>query len=161
MATINTAERVSAELSDNFVFQRSRLAYHAAAERIAGEVLEIGTGSGYGIEIVAPRASRFVTVDKHIPDAGLLRLPNVTFRQCTVPPLDFPDGSFDCVISFQVQARRSDAFVTLDNRNYPIPHGATFSIRRAEQPIFLAVPHNISFYDTLRNKMMWGIDIRG
>lgn len=25
---------------------------------------------------------------------------------------------------------------------------------------FLAVPHNISFYDTLRNKMMWGIDIR-
>ncbi|HIW64697.1 MAG TPA: class I SAM-dependent methyltransferase [Candidatus Alistipes intestinipullorum] len=113
MATINTAERVSAELSDNFVFQRSRLAYHAAAERIAGEVLEIGTGSGYGIEIVAPRASRFVTVDKHIPDAGLLRLSNVTFRQCTVPPLDFPDGSFDCVISFQVieHIRRDADFV--------------------------------------------------
>lgn len=56
MTKINTAERVSAEASDNFVFQRSLLAYHAAAERIAGNVLEIGTGSGYGIEVVAPRA---------------------------------------------------------------------------------------------------------
>ena len=63
MAKINTAERVSAEASDNFVFQRSLLAYHAASARIAGDVLEIGTGAGYGIEVAAPRARRFVTVD--------------------------------------------------------------------------------------------------
>ena len=70
MAKINTAERVSREASDNFVFQRSLLAYHAAAERIAGDVLEIGTGSGYGIEVVAPHARRFTTIDKHIPPHG-------------------------------------------------------------------------------------------
>ena len=102
MAKINTAERVSGEASDNFVFQRSLLAYHAAAERIAGDVLEIGTGSGYGIEVVAPPARRFVTVDKHVPAPELLDRPNVEFRQAVVPPLDFPDRSFDCVISFQV-----------------------------------------------------------
>ena len=113
MAKINTAERVSAEASDNFVFQRSLLAYHAAAERIAGEVLEIGTGSGYGIEVVAPRARRFVTIDKHVPAPELLRQPNVEFRQAVVPPLDFPDQSFDCVISFQVieHIRRDADFV--------------------------------------------------
>ena len=113
MTKINTAERVSAEASDNFVFQRSLLAYHAAAERIAGDVLEIGTGSGYGIEVVAPRARRFVTVDKHVPAPKLLQLPNVEFRQAEVPPLDFPDGSFDCVISFQVieHIRRDGDFV--------------------------------------------------
>ena len=49
---------------------------------------------------------------------------------------------------------------TVDNRAYPVSHGASFTVERAEQTIFLAVPHNISFYDTLRNKMMWGIDIR-
>ena len=113
MTKINTAERVSAEASDNFVFQRSLLAYHASAERIAGDVLEIGTGSGYGIEVVAPRARRFVTVDKHVPAPELLQLPNVEFRQAEVPPLDFPDGSFDCVISFQVieHIRRDGDFV--------------------------------------------------
>lgn len=102
MATINTAERVSREASDNFVFQRSLLAYHAAAQRIAGDVLEIGTGSGYGIEVVAPHARRFVTLDKHAPAPELLARPDVEFRQAVVPPLDFPDESFDCVISFQV-----------------------------------------------------------
>ena len=39
MGKINTAERVSREMSDNFVFQRSLLAYHAAAQRIGGDVL--------------------------------------------------------------------------------------------------------------------------
>lgn len=97
-----TAERVSAEASDNFVFQRSLLAYHAAAERLGGEVLEIGTGSGYGIEVAAPCAQRFVTIDKHAPSPELLRQPNVEFRQATVPPLPFEDASFDCVITFQV-----------------------------------------------------------
>lgn len=102
MAKINTAERVSGEASDNFVFQRSLLAYHAAAERISGDVLEIGTGSGYGIEVVAPHAAHFVTIDKHAPASELLQAPNVEFRKATVPPLPFDDASFDCVISFQV-----------------------------------------------------------
>ena len=102
MAKITTAERVSREASDNFVFQRSLLAYHAAAQRISGDVLEIGTGAGYGIEVVAPRARSFVTIDKLAPAPEPTQLPNVEFRQATVPPLPFANDSFDFVISFQV-----------------------------------------------------------
>ena len=65
MGKLATAERVSRDASDNFVFQRSLLAYDRAAEIVSGDVLEIGTGTGYGIELVAPHCDRFVTVDKY------------------------------------------------------------------------------------------------
>lgn len=105
MAKNQTAERVSQrDASDNYVFQRSLLAYYFAAERVEGRVLEIGTGSGYGIEVVAPKAESFLTIDKHLPDGALIEAqPNVEFRQMRVPPLEgIASESVDCVISFQV-----------------------------------------------------------
>lgn len=101
MKRVITAERVSRDASDNYVFQRSLLAYYEAAKRIEGRVLEIGTGSGYGVEVIAPHADHFVTLDKHRTEQ--LELPsNAEFCSAKVPPLPFADGSFDCVISFQV-----------------------------------------------------------
>ena len=61
---IKTAERVSRDVTDNYVFQRSRLAYVEASSRVCGHVLEIGTGTGYGVDIIAPYAERYVTIDK-------------------------------------------------------------------------------------------------
>mgnify|MGYP002511958070 CR=1 FL=1 len=101
MAKITTAERVSREASDNFVFQRSVLAYHHAAEIISGDVLEIGTGTGYGVEILAPKCKRFITVDKFL-DPSVPQVENVEQHQMVVPPIGFESGSFDFVVSFQV-----------------------------------------------------------
>ena len=101
MGKLATAERVSRDASDNFVFQRSLLAYNRAAEIVSGDVLEIGTGTGYGIELVAPHCDRFVTVDKYAA-GGDRHAANVEFRRMCVPPLGFGDESFDFVITFQV-----------------------------------------------------------
>ena len=69
MKILQTAERVSHnDLSDNYVFQRSLLAYVEASKIVSGNVLEIGTGSGYGIDIISPFADRFVTIDKYESD---------------------------------------------------------------------------------------------
>jgi SAM-dependent methyltransferase len=105
MMRVQTAERVShSDVSDNYVYQRSLLAYHEAAKLVRGDVLEIGTGSGYGIDIIAPRAERFVTLDKCVPAHGnyIDAKESVERVRATVPPLPFPDGSFDTVVSFQV-----------------------------------------------------------
>ncbi len=101
MAKITTAERVSREASDNFVFQRSVLAYHHAAEIISGDVLEIGTGTGYGVDILAPKCKRFITIDKFL-DPSVATVENVERHQMVVPPIDFANGSFDFVVCFQV-----------------------------------------------------------
>ena len=101
MARVATAERVSREASDNFVFQRSVLAYHHAAEIISGDVLEIGTGTGYGVEILAPKCKKFITVDKFI-QPGVTEADNIERHQMTVPPIGFENGSFDFVVCFQV-----------------------------------------------------------
>ena len=106
MSKIQTAERVSgSDVSDNYVFQRSLLAYIEAAKLISGKVLEIGTGSGYGIEIISPVADEFVTVDKFETSAleKIKGHDNVKFIQMNIPPLvGLEDNSFDFVISFQV-----------------------------------------------------------
>ena len=100
MSKIATAERVSLEKSDNFVFQRSLLAYYRAAELVEGDILEIGTGTGYGVEIIAPKATRYITIDKQLPENPML-LDNVEYYEMEVPPIDFENGSFDSVVSFQ------------------------------------------------------------
>ena len=105
--SIQTAERVSQQdVSDNYVFQRSVLAYVEAAKRISGKVLEIGTGSGYGIEILSEKAEHFTTIDKFESEVGRKEAAarsNVEFKQMNVPPLEgIPDNHFDFVVSFQV-----------------------------------------------------------
>ena len=107
MKLIQTAERVSqVDVSDNYVFQRSLLAYAEAAKMVYGDVLEIGTGSGYGVEMIAPKVNRFVTIDKFENNnvAGLLQQhSNMEFVKMNIPPLtNIADNSFDFVITFQV-----------------------------------------------------------
>lgn len=134
---LQTAERVSRERSDNFVFQRSRLAYVEAARRVGGRVLEIGTGTGYGIEIIAPSAESFVTLDK-FRSSEVESLPEgVEFREATVPPLPFADESFDCVVSFQVieHIKRDRAFV--DEVRRVLKRGGKFIVSTPNRPMSL------------------------
>lgn len=101
MAKVTTAERVSTETSDNYVFQRSLLAYHHAAAMVEGDILEVGTGSGYGVKVLAPKATRFITLDK-FQTQDICQYDNTEYYQMNVPPIQFDGNSFDYVVSFQV-----------------------------------------------------------
>jgi SAM-dependent methyltransferase len=104
MSKIQTAERVSAtDFSDNYVFQRSVFAYQEAAKLVHGNVCEIGTGSGYGIKVIAPHCNEFVTIDKFKCDLDFSEYKNVKFLQMEIPPfIGIAENTFDFVITFQV-----------------------------------------------------------
>ena len=117
--------------------------------------------AGDGVIVASPTGSTAYSLSAGgpvvAPTCACLVISPLAPHNLTMRPVVIPDTA---VITLHVHTRRSDAFVTLDNRVYAVGQEATFTVKRAEQKIFLAVPHNISFYDTLRNKMMWGIDIR-
>lgn len=124
---IQSAERVSqTDASDNYVFQRSMLAYCKAAEIVHGNVLEIGTGSGYGVSVIAPHADSFTTIDKTPPPAGILpEGGNVEFRRMKAPPLKgIQSGCMDFVLCFQVIEHIRDDFGTISEIRRVLRTGA-------------------------------------
>jgi NAD+ kinase len=64
------------------------------------------------------------------------------------------------VITLTIHTRSNEASISADNRTFALADGESIEIKIAQRSISLAVPHNISFYDSLRNKLMWGVDNR-
>lgn len=114
MSSIQTAERVSAtDQSDNYVFQRSLIAYLEAAKLVSGDLLELGSGEGYGIQYLGPKVNLYAAVDKYETEA--VKSDRVEFHQMTMPPLKgLKDNSYDFVVTFQVieHIEDDDAFVS-------------------------------------------------
>ena len=104
MGILQTAERSShLDPSENVIYQRHLIAYKEAEKIISGTVLEIGSGEGYGITELAPKAEHYIAVDKYKTSISeeLKANNKITFLQAEVPPLnDIEDNSVDFVVSF-------------------------------------------------------------
>ncbi len=127
---LHTAQRVSQhDASDNYVYQRSLLAYHHAAQTISGDVLEIGTGNGYGVSVISPLARSFVTIDKYLPAVDFHNYENVEFHQMVVPPLrNIASSSVDYVICFQVIEHIPDDFGLIGEVHRVLRTGGRFIV---------------------------------
>ncbi len=154
------AEQPDSRLALNeFTVQRHGAGMISVETYIDGQM--VATYHGDGVIVSTPTGSTAYSLSAGgpvvAPTCACLIVSPLAPHNLTMRPVVIPDSG---VITLRIRMRRSEASVTLDNRIYPVGDGATFTVRRAERRIFLAVAHNISFYDTLRNKMMWGIDIR-
>lgn len=88
-------------------FARHLSAYHFALPYIRGkDILEVGFGDGYGANFLAGHARAVKAVDILEKNVALAsnkyEKPNLEFKKTCGPCLDFPDGIFDAVVSFQV-----------------------------------------------------------
>jgi len=106
MGILQTAERSShLDPSENVIYQRHLIAYKEASKLISGTVLEVGSGEGYGIMELAPKANHYIAVDKYKTEIcdKLKKENSITFIQAEVPPLKgIEDNSVDFVVTFQV-----------------------------------------------------------
>ncbi len=75
----------------------------------------------------------------------------------TMRPVVVPDSSH---ITLRLNSRGGEAFLSADNRTFTLHDGATITLKLATEELILATPHNNTFYDALRDKMMWGVDKR-
>ena len=64
------------------------------------------------------------------------------------------------VISFEVEDRSTSFLVTLDSRSETIFSSVNLAVRKAEYQFSLLKFHEENYLNTLRKKLMWGIDNR-
>ncbi len=63
-------------------------------------------------------------------------------------------------ISMEVESRSDTYLVSVDGRSVVLNANQCIFIRKAAYTIKVIKSHNHLFYDTLRNKLMWGADMR-
>jgi len=102
---LKTAERTNnISCINNYVYQRHVFAYKTILmSHISGkQVLELGCGEGFGVDLLAPFASHYLAVDKKMPGFKFQEN-NTEYRKCVLPKLTgIASHSFDTVICFQV-----------------------------------------------------------
>ncbi len=168
---ILSAERVTDSPKYNYLFQRSYLAYVEAAKIVSGRVLEIGTGSGYGIKVISEKADKFVTIDKFVSDAAKnlgSQYKNVEFLQMTVPPLHgLEDNSFDYVITFQVIEHIEDDHTFLKEINRVLKKGGKLIVTTPNKTMSLTRnpwhvrEYTVKEFDDLVGKYFSSVDSMG
>lgn len=138
---------------------------HADASVVSVETFVDGqmvaTFHGDGVIISTPTGSTAYSLSAGgpvvAPQCACLVISPLASHNLTMRPVVVPDSS---LIEMRVHTRSGVARMSVDNTMFSISDGQRVRVKLAESKIFLAVPRNISFYDTLRNKMMWGVDLR-
>ena len=141
-----------------------------AVQRFGATMVSIGVSvdgrniaacDGSGVIISTPTGSTAYSLSAGgpimEPSCRCLTISPLAPHNLTMRPIVIPDSS---CITLGIDPRHRPITISLDNRTYQTDRKCTITVKRAQRCVFLAVPHNNSFYDTLRNKMMWGIDIR-
>jgi NAD+ kinase len=91
------------------------------------------------------------------PDSPNFVISPIAPHNLTVRPLVIPD---DMEIQLKIDARGGKFLASLDSRSRVIDEQITISIRKAPFSIQIVLRNDQSYYDTLRNKLMWGVDKR-
>lgn len=92
-----------------------------------------------------------------VPQSNSLVISPVAPHSLTIRPLVVPDNS---LIRLTVESRSRFFLVSLDGRSEVFPTDEALTITKAAYTTKVIKRHNHTFYETLREKLMWGMDAR-
>jgi NAD+ kinase len=114
-----------------------------------GLLLSTPTGStAYNLSVGGPIV---------VPESRSMILSPIAPHNLTVRPLVLPDSA---VLKLSVDSRDPQYQMAMDSHSVDLKVGTTVTIRKAKETLKMIRIENISFYSTLRNKLMWGADKR-
>jgi NAD+ kinase len=92
-----------------------------------------------------------------MPDSATFVLTPIAPHSLTVRPLILPDNA---VVSFEIEARSGQAMIALDNRTELVPQQLELAIQRHSKSLQLVKFPDKTFFQTLRQRLSWGVDTR-
>jgi NAD+ kinase len=114
-----------------------------------GLVISTPTGStAYSLSIGGPII---------VPQSGILSLTPVAPHSLNIRPIVIGD---DCEITMNVESRSHNFLVAIDGRSEKCKEGSNLRITKAPYTIKIVKHSNQEFFQTLRQKLMWGADTR-
>ena len=114
-----------------------------------GLLLSTPTGStAYNLSVGGPIV---------VPESNTFVLSPIAPHNLTVRPLVLPDSA---ILQLSVDTRDQQYQLAIDSRTIDLDVDAIVTIRKADYALKMIRIENISFYSTLRNKLMWGADRR-
>lgn len=141
MSRIYTTEITSDQLvSDNPLHQRLLKPYTVAGQWIKGDLLEVGCGEGRGIHLILPHVRTYWAIDKI--DSAIQKLrklfPSANLVAGNLPPLPYPDASFDSLVSFQVIEHIQDDTLFIKEIHRVLRPGGVALITTPNRPMSLS-----------------------
>jgi len=114
-----------------------------------GLIISTPTGStAYSLSVGGPIVS---------PSLSSLLISPIAPHHLTVRPFVIPDS---CTLRLEVTSRSGEVLVSLDSHSYTLKLPQTIEVKKAPFHIGLVNLQGTNFYKTLRNKLLWGADIR-
>lgn len=92
-----------------------------------------------------------------VPDTKTLALTPVAPHSLNIRPLVIPDNA---VIEISVESRSHNFLIAIDGRSVTLSEETKLLIKKADHVVNIVSTPEQNYFSVLREKMMWGMDIR-
>lgn len=146
-------------LNDVSILKRDSASMISIRASINGEYLT--TYQADGLIVSTPTGSTAYSLSNGgpiiVPRTGVMLMTAVAPHSLNVRPIVLPDTA---QIELTVSSRSHTFLVAIDGRSGKLPEGTTLRLTRAPYMVKVVKRSGTRYFTTLREKMMWGADVR-